>query len=183
MGMLPEVLIAESVQLRCWSPSFAEPMHFAVEESLPELEQWMPWAQEMPTIDRLHEVLRQGEADFHADRDWEYAIFDTRTDELMGAAGLHSTEDTHSFEIGYWVRTSRTGRGIATLAVQVLVSAASGCLDAATRIVIRMDQANLASASIPRKLGFNLDSREDREITAKSHTGRGDVWILDLRGR
>jgi RimJ/RimL family protein N-acetyltransferase len=69
------------------------------------------------------------------------------------------------------------------LAVQMLVGAASGYLDAATRIVIRMDQANLASASVPRKLGFTLDAREDREITAKSHTGRGYVWILDLRVR
>ena len=74
----PRCLQAGSVQLRCWSPSFAEAMLMAIEESFAELEQWMDWAQEMPTVGGLQEVLRQGELDFHADRGWDYTIFDCR---------------------------------------------------------------------------------------------------------
>jgi ribosomal-protein-serine acetyltransferase len=183
MAILPELLPAGSVQLRCWSPSFAEAMLTAVEESLPELEQWMPWAQATPTVEGLHQVLRQGGIDFRADRNWEYAIFDARSGEVVGAAGLHRMEVTDAFEIGYWVRTSRTCRGIATSAVQALVGAASHYLDTARRIVIRMDQANLASAGVARRLGFTLDAQEDRDIAALGHTGHGFVWILDLPGQ
>jgi RimJ/RimL family protein N-acetyltransferase len=157
-------------------------MLIAIEESFAELEQWMPWAQEVPTIGGLQEVLRQGELDFHADGDWQYAIFDVESDEVMGAVGLHRTEDPDKFEIGYWVRTRRTRRGVATLAARTLISAASTCLDSARQIVIRMDQANLASASVPRKLGFTLAAQEDREIAAAGHTGRGYVWTLNLPG-
>jgi RimJ/RimL family protein N-acetyltransferase len=182
MGMLPEILTAESVQLRCWRPSFTEAMLLAVVESFYELEQWMPWAQQAPTADGLREVLRQGEIAFHADDNWEYAIFDARSEEIVGAAGLHRTEATDSFEIGYWVRTSRTGRGIATSAAQTLVSAARN-LGIAKQVVIRMDQANTASASVARTLGFTLQAEEAREITAISHTGQGYVWTLDLQDR
>jgi ribosomal-protein-serine acetyltransferase len=181
--MLPEVLTAGSLQLRCWSPGFTGAMLAAVEESLPELQRWMPWAQAIPTAEGLEDVLRQGGIDFRADRNWEYAIFDARSGEAVGAVGLHRTDDTDQFEIGYWVRTGRTGRGIATSAVQTLVGAASRCPDTARRMVIRMDQANLASAAVARKLEFTLHAHEDREIAAPGHTGRGFVWILDLPGR
>ena len=158
-------------------------MLIAIEESFSELEKWMPWAQEMPTVDGLHEVLRNGELDFHADRGWGFAILDAKSDEVTGAAGLHRSEHPNRFEIGYWVRTSQTRRGIATLAARTLINAASTYLDTARQIVIRMDQANLASASVPRKLGFTLDAQEDRESAAAGHTGRGYVWVLDLPSR
>ncbi len=180
MAALPEVLTAGSMQLRCWSPSFAEAMLIAIEESYPELKQWMPWAQEMPTVDGLRGVLRQGELDFHAGKGWEYTIFGADSDDVMGAAGLHRTDEPGRFEIGYWVRSNQTRRGIATLAAQTLVSTASTYLGRVGQIAIRMDQANLASAAIPRKLGFALDGQEDREVAAAGHTGRGYVWILDL---
>jgi len=180
MAALPDVLTAGWVHLRRWSPGLAEAMLIAVEESMAELEQWMPWAQEAPTVDGLREVLRQGELDFQADRAWQYAIVDGASGEILGAAGLHRTEEPDTFEIGYWVRTSRTGRGVATLAARALIGAASTCVDAARQIVIRMDQANLASAAVPPKLGFTLAASEDREIAARGHTGRGYVWGLDL---
>jgi ribosomal-protein-serine acetyltransferase len=180
MAALPEVLTTESVRLRCWSPSFAEAVLIAIEESFAELEQWMDWAQEVPTVGGLREVLRQGELDFRADRSWDYTIFDVESDDVMGGVGLHPTEDPGKFEIGYWVRTSQTRRGVATLAARTVVSAASTCLDSARQIVIRMDQANRTSASVARKLGFTLDKQEHRKIAAAGHTGRGYVWTLDL---
>ncbi len=152
----------------------------AIEESLPELEQWMTWAQQAPTADGLREVLRRGEVDFHADRGWDYTILEPSSGEILGAVGLHRTEDSEKFEVGYWVRTSRTRQGVATSAVHAIVTAAAAHLDIARQIVIRMDKANLASAAVPRKLRFTLASEEDREIVAKGHTGRGYVWILEI---
>jgi ribosomal-protein-serine acetyltransferase len=180
MAALPEVLTAGSVQLRCWRPSLAEAILIAIEESFGELQQWMDWAQEVPTVGGLQEVLRQGELSFQADRGWDYTIFDAESDDVMGGVGLHRTDDPDKFEIGYWVRTSQTRRGVATLVAQTVIGAASTCLDSARQIVIRMDQANLASASVAQKLGFTLHAKEDREIAAAGHTGLGYVWTLDL---
>jgi RimJ/RimL family protein N-acetyltransferase len=170
------------MQLRCWSPSFAEAMLIAIEESFTELEQWMDWAQEVPTVVGLREVLRQGELDFHADRGWDYIIFDAESDDIMGGVGLHRTEDPGRFEISYWVRTSQTSRGVATLAARTVISAASTYLDPARQIMLRMDQTNLPSASVAQKLGFTLHAQIAQRIAATGHTGRGYVWTLDLPG-
>ena len=180
MALLPSSLQLESLELRCWRPGDAERMLIAIEESFPELERWMSWAEQPPTLTGLREVLRHGEMDFHSDHAWDYTILDVRSGDVVGGVGLHRTEHPERFEIGYWVRTSRTGQGVATSATQVMIDAAATYLDVARHILIRMDQANVASASVPRRLGFTLESEEDREIVAKGHTGRGYVWTLTL---
>jgi ribosomal-protein-serine acetyltransferase len=179
MALLPATLSADGLELRSWNLTFADVMRIAIRESLPELQLWMPWAQTMPTGEDLRGVLAPGEDDFDADRNWDYTIFEERSGALIGGAGLHRTEDPSSFEIGYWVHTRRTGRGYATIATRALVEAALRYLSDASRIMIRMDVGNVASASVPPKLGFVLLQQEDREILAKGHTGRGYVWALN----
>jgi RimJ/RimL family protein N-acetyltransferase len=179
MALLPETLSADGLELRSWNPTFVDAMLIAVDESLPELQLWMDWAQAAPTGETLRQVLVQGEEDFNADRNWDYTIFEKLSGDLVGGVGLHRTEDPSSFEIGYWVHTHRTRRGYATIATCALVEAAFRYLSDASQIVIRMDVANLASASVPPKLGFSLVKQEDREILAKGHTGRGYVWTLN----
>ena len=152
-------------------------MMSAIRMSFAELQQWMSWAQEMPDVDELRQVLIEGRMAFDADQAWEYAIFETESGQLVGGIGLHQSDRHECFEIGYWVHNDWTGRGIATAATAVLVDAAFAHLDEATQVQIRMDQANLLSAAVPRKLGFTLGHEEDRDVRAKGHTGRGFVWI------
>jgi len=179
MALLPSILSSEQVELRRWSPEFAPSMLLAIEESITELRLWMPWAMEMPTEEGLSDVLEQGHVRFQADSDWEYALFEHSSDEVVGCAGIHRTEQPKIFEIGYWVRTSRTGLGVATSATRTLTAAVFEHIEEAEQVIIAMDRANAASASIPRKLGFELIGTEDREIVTEGHTGQGLVWALD----
>jgi RimJ/RimL family protein N-acetyltransferase len=154
----------------------------AIRTSFAELQRWMSWAQKMPTTDALRQVLMQGQLDFDANLAWEYTVIGAESEQLVGGVGLHLSDRPDRFEIGYWVRSDRTGRGIATAATGALVEATFTYLSEATHIAIRMDHANLSSAAIPHKLGFALNSEEDRDILAIGHTGRGYVWILDRNG-
>lgn len=154
-------------------------MLLAIEESLSELKQWMPWAQTMPTEEDLTTVLGQGKEAFERDHSWEYALFERGTDDLLGCAGVHRTDVPGRFSVGYWIRTTRTREGLATAATRTLIEAVFECREEARSIVITMDEANAASAAIPQKLGFRIVSYENREITAQAHTGRGLVWVLD----
>jgi RimJ/RimL family protein N-acetyltransferase len=182
VARLPGVIACEGLELRRWGPAFVKPMLSAIETSFAELQQWMSWAQEMPTVDGLRQVLLEGQLAFDADRAWEYAMFERETGQLVGGTGLHPSDRPDCFEIGYWVRTDWTCRGLATAATRALVDAAFSGLDEATQMVIRMDRANLASAAIPPKVGFTLDHEEDRDLLAKAHTGRGFVWIRRRSG-
>jgi RimJ/RimL family protein N-acetyltransferase len=179
VARLPDILTCEGLELRRWDPAFTEPMISAIRTSFAELQQWMDWAQVVPTVDELRQVLLQGQLTFDANEAWDYTIFETAAGKLVGGGGLHPSDRPDCFEIGYWVRSDWTGRGIATATTSVLVDAAFTHLGEATQVAIRMDQGNRASAAIPRKLGFTLDHEEDRDVLARGHTGRGLVWIRD----
>jgi RimJ/RimL family protein N-acetyltransferase len=154
----------------------------AVESSQVELRFWMPWAQGTPSREELVKVLTNGHELFDANKEWNYALFENSSGDLLGAGGLHYVEDPDRPEIGYWVRSDRTGRGYATAAARALADAAFRYLPDVRTVKIRMDQANVASAAVPPKLGFRLLKEEEREIETEGHTGKGFVWVLDREG-
>lgn len=151
----------------------------AIQKSIAELQQWMSWAQKMPTADELRHVLLQGQTAFEANRAWKYAIFETRRSNLWEApdctrriARILSRSPTGSTLIGPAEPSQQ-------LQPVPPVEAAFMHLGEATHIAIRMDQANGASAAIPRKLGFTLYHDADHAVLAKGHTGRRFVWVCD----
>ena len=80
-------------------------------------------------------------------------------------------------EIGYWVRSDHTGRGLATAAASALTSSALG-LQGVSRVEIHCDAANLGSAAIPDKLGYRLDRVENRPPAAPGETARHMIWVF-----
>jgi len=186
VASLPDVLPAGPVELHRWRVSHLESLLQAVAASFPELHRWMPWAATMPTAEDQRRVLATGAADFDADREWAYLLFESGEDGsttdgsgVVGAAGLHRRSGPGTLEIGYWVRTDRTGRGYATAAARALTDAALTLVDGIDRVEIRMDRANRASAAVPPKLGFRLLSTVDRDLVAAGSTGEGLIWAYD----
>ena len=83
----------------------------------------------------------------------------------------------NGLEIGYWVRSDRTGRGLATSAASALTASALA-LDGVSRVEIHCDAANRRSAAIPEKLGYRLDRVETRPPTAPGETERHMIWVF-----
>ena len=182
MALLPNRLANADIYLRRWLPEMVDEMLEAVELSQAELRFWMPWAQGPPNREELVNVLTNGHELFDADKEWDYAVFENSSRVLVGSGGLHIVEDPDVPEIGYWVRSDRTGRGHATATARALGDAAFQYLPDVQQVKIRMDQANVASAAVPPKLGFRLLKEEDRKKEVEGHTGRGFVWVLDRAG-
>jgi ribosomal-protein-serine acetyltransferase len=148
----------------------------AIEASQPELARWLPWAEPMPSLAAELEAVQQAEHAFDEDRDYGYFLVETRSDELVGCAGLHPKGEG-VVEIGYWVRSDRTRRGYASAAAGALTATAFESLPDVQKVIIRMDQANIASAAVPPKLGFELAGDESvRDVLTSGHTGKGWIW-------
>ena len=179
MALLPDRLTNADIYLRRWRPEMVDEMFDAVISSQVELRFWMPWAQGTPSREELVGVLSNGHELFDADKEWNYAIFENSSGDLVGAGGLHVVDDPSRPEIGYWIRSDRTGRGYATATAKALVDAAFRYLSDVHQVRIRMDKANVASAAVPPKLGFRLLKEESRTIEAEGHTGKGYVWIFE----
>ena len=179
MPLLPDRLIAGPVELLRWREKFVDDLLAATVASYAELHEWMPWASTIPTKAALREVVDAGYASFEADQEWQYLFREVETGEVVGGGVLHKRVGPDGLEIGYWVRSDRTGCGYATAGAGALTDAAFRSLPKLQFLEITMDKANHASAQIPRKLGFRLDREVSRDIVTPGHTGRGLVWMLN----
>jgi RimJ/RimL family protein N-acetyltransferase len=178
MADLAEQLSGDRLDLRRWTLEQREQLLEAIRSSYDELHLWMSWAASPPTDEFVRDVIVSARLEFDTNERWNFGLFEQSTDECVGSAGLRRCDVPHELEIGYWVRTDRTGRGYATEAASVLTTAAFAAPLNIARVRISMDAANLASARIPLGLGFHLEGEMSREIRTPGHTGHGVLWSV-----
>ncbi|MFF2748848.1 GNAT family N-acetyltransferase [Kitasatospora sp. NPDC058048] len=179
-GRPPERLrLPGGLWLRRRRSTHAAALNRAVRANLDHLRPWMEWAAEAPSRARTAELTRAGAAAWEAGTDFMYlAGLDAEPGGVIGAFGLHGRIGPGALEIGYWVATGHVGRGIATTAAGALTEAALA-LPGITRVEIRCDRANGASAAVPRKLGYRLDRVAETAVRAPGETGRQLVWVME----
>jgi ribosomal-protein-serine acetyltransferase len=92
----------------------------AARESLAELQLWMPWAHPDYSIEETKSWLTTQVQAFQQGTNFEFAIT-SATGEYLGGCGLNQIDALNQrANLGYWVRSSATGKGIATAAVRLL---------------------------------------------------------------
>ena len=100
----------------------AELLATAVRESLAELEPWMEWATSAYDVELARRWIRDQTGHRDAGTAFEFLIVDT-AGEILGACGINriSPPPLRIANVGYWVRTAASGRGIAPEAAGRLV--------------------------------------------------------------
>jgi RimJ/RimL family protein N-acetyltransferase/ketosteroid isomerase-like protein len=136
--------------LRRWQRADAEALYRAVTDSMDHLIRWMPWAVGY-TRESAAEFIASAQQAWETGREYSYAI--TVDGAIAGAVGLRSQAEPDRMEIGYWVHRAYTRRGLATTAAGALTEQAL-LLPDIERVEIYHDPRNLASAGVPRKLGY-----------------------------
>jgi RimJ/RimL family protein N-acetyltransferase len=95
-------------------------LHQAVQESLPELKPWMAWADEKYTNETALNFITLTRTYWSNGTLYAFAITDAQTHALLGGCSLSHIHPVYHFcNLGYWVRTSRHGEGIAGRATQL----------------------------------------------------------------
>ncbi|WP_345696373.1 GNAT family N-acetyltransferase [Kitasatospora terrestris] len=179
-GRPPELLpLFDGYRLRRRRRSDAAGLNATVTTNLEHLRPWMPWAGRAPEMAQSVEMAAAGERIWDEGTDFMYVV-DTAADPaaVLGAFGLHGRIGAGALELGYWVDAAHTGRGIATGAARALTEAALA-LPGIVRVEIHCDEANTASAGVPRRLGYRFDRVEEVPISAPSETGRRQIWIRE----
>src|SRR3954468_4555831 len=128
------------VELRHLREADAEAFNAAVHASADALRPWMPWAADepRPVRERL-ELIRNWERENADGGDESFGIF--VDGEVAGACGLHRRVGPGGIEIGDWVRSDLTGRGVATAAARRLCEVAFSD-PAVDHVEIHHDRAN-----------------------------------------
>ena len=180
MSLPYRIEIVDGPVLRCWEPRDAPLLKDAVDSSLEHLREWMPWAHDEPqTLDEKVELLRLFRGNFDLGQDFVYGIFSADESQALGGTGLHTRVGDGAYEIGYWVRASQAGRGIATMAAAALTKAGIE-LGGADRIEIHVDPGNEVSSRIPRRLGYHEEGVLRRRLPAGGDAPRRDAVVFSL---
>jgi len=139
----------------------------------------MPWARDEPgEPDALVQRLRRFRDEFDLGVDLLYAIFDREGREVLGGTGLHARAGEGAGEIGYWIHAAHVRQGYATEAAAALTRVAFQIVGV-ERVEIRCDPKNVASAGVPRKLGFTLEAVLDADTVDVDGRPRDTmVWSL-----
>lgn len=156
--------------VRCYQPSDAKLLAESVTESVEHLKPWMPWAHDEPgPFEKKLEGVKRFRGMFDLNQNYVYGIFNPDETKLLGSTGLHPRLGDNELEIGYWIHQGYTNKGLVTESTSALVQVAFEIIHI-HRIEIHCDPSNLASASIPRKLGFT------HEGTLRAKTAFLDGW-------
>jgi ribosomal-protein-serine acetyltransferase len=150
-------LLTERLRLRALHRSDAGPLHDAIEETLVELIPWLPWARPGHTRTETRRYVRAARAAWARRTAFEYAIEELDSGRLLGVTSLHRLDWIRRCAgIGYWIRRGRFGEGLATEAVDAVLSHAFGAL-LLHRVEALIGLANKPSQRVVEKLGFTRE--------------------------
>jgi ribosomal-protein-serine acetyltransferase len=173
---IPALAPAPRLTLRRWELDDAEALNAAVLASLDHLRPWMPWAKFEPLmLEARQALIRDWESAWEAGGDLVLGAFDG--DAIVGGCGLHLRSGPVAMEIGYWVHVAHVRLGYATEMSEALTHLAFG-IDEIDRVEIHHDKANVASAGVPRRLGFELLTESPDEISAPGEIGVDCTWVV-----
>jgi RimJ/RimL family protein N-acetyltransferase len=157
---VPSSLETQRLVLRSFRVEDAPALHAALAESINELRNtlwFLPWVAEDPTLQSAEIRCCNAAANFLLRTDLPYLAFEKTSGRLVASVGLHRTDwSLPRTEVGYWVRTSETGKGYASESVAALSSWALSDLGA-KRLELVTDQQNLGSRGVAERCGFRLE--------------------------
>lgn len=140
------------VIIRRYKASDIDAIYAAVDETRAELRRWMAWCHADYSCDDVARWVAERASAWDNNREWEFLI-SNKEGRILGACGIHRIDLMHQVgEIGYWVRSSESGHGIATEATRQL------CRWAFTETPLRRLELlaaveNLASRRVAVKVG------------------------------
>lgn len=129
----------------------------AARESVRELSVWMPWCSENYSRADSETFVRARNSEWEAGLHYSFVIYDTASARFLGSAGVNFINPIHQFaNLGYWVRSSQTRRGVATSAARLV--ARFGFVELGlNRLEIVTAASHVASQRVAKKVGAHCE--------------------------
>ena len=139
-------------KIRQYQQRDAEDMHAAALESVAEVYPWMAWCHEHYSLDEARAWIAVQEELANQGMAYEFAILDG-VGRFLGGCGINQiSKANRCANLGYWVRTSSMGRGVAPAAARLVAEYAFRETDL-IRLEIVCAVANTRSQRVAEKLG------------------------------
>ncbi len=148
---------ALAVRIRPFRGEDAAALHAAACESTEPLRAAMTWFHSEYSLQDAASFVVRSPRDWYKGARYEFAIVDGADDSFLGSVGLSQIDRRHKLaNVGFWVRRSRMGQGIATVAGRQLADFGFNELGL-ERLEFLVARSNLASQRVVTKLGARLE--------------------------
>lgn len=155
---------SERIILRPATIADAPDFYDAIKESQKELSINVGWCKELPSFEKVQENIINAESKWILREAFSFLLIEKESDKVVGDLLIHEINwKIPKFEIGYWIRTSCTGKGFATEAVNITTRFLFTHFKA-NRVEIQCDSDHVKSMKIPQELGY-----EHEATLKKSH--------------
>jgi RimJ/RimL family protein N-acetyltransferase len=139
-------------RLRPYAADDAAELFEAARESIAEVYPWLPWCHPGYTLAEAEEWARSRAALAASGEEYNFVVAGP-DDRFLGGCGLNQVNRAHRFaNLGYWLRTSATGRGVATEVVRLLREFAFAHTDL-VRLEIVCAVGNVRSQRVAERAG------------------------------
>jgi RimJ/RimL family protein N-acetyltransferase len=168
---------ALGISLRMYDMADVDEHFAAVSASQKELEPYMPWCHAKYSLDESTAWVASRDSAFLAGAAYDFVIVSSEG-RILGACGLNQIDDRNRrANLGYWVRTDATRRGVATAATVLLAdwAFANTPLD---RLEIMVAKSNVASQRVAEKAGAVREGLLRRRLVEKN--GAEDAVIYSI---
>lgn len=155
-----KVVYQQEIELRLFSPKDGPAIYQGVQASLPELGRFMFWTYFLTDLTQACATYAEFEAQSLRGEDLHFAGFDPGSGEFLLCCSLTpgSRLNPLAFEIGYWVASKHTGKGIGTTVAKMLIALAFRHYQA-NRVSLVCNPENARSIKVIEKCGFHPEGR------------------------
>jgi len=173
-------LVEEPLRLHPWQAQDAEDLFDAVRSSVASVGRWLPWCHAGYELADAHAWISHCQDGWSRGEHFAFPIFDLHTGELLGGAGLNQRNRQHrSANLGYWVRQSRHGEGIAARAAALVARFGFEQLGL-IRIEIVVMPDNHPSRRTAEKTGARFEAIARQRLWANEQAHDAAVYGLTL---
>ncbi len=173
-----EASTIDAVMIRPYKKEDAEDLYLAARESIYEVHPWLPWChpdysrkESEQWIARCDEAWKKG-VEFH------FVITHTATGRFLGGVGINQINITHRYaNLGYWVRSSETGKGVTTAAAILAARFGFQKLNLG-RIEILVARENKASLRVAEKTGARREGVLRNRLIVNDHVMDAVLYAL-----
>ena len=146
-------LIEGPYLIRPYRPGDIDDVYEAVRESIAEVSPWLPWCHPDYNREETAAFILSREGAWQNPTEYSFGVFEKVSGHFLGGVGLNQFNHIHRIgNLGYWVRTRASGRGIASTAARRIARFGFEEL-ALQRIEIVAAIANTASQRVADKAG------------------------------
>jgi ribosomal-protein-serine acetyltransferase len=112
-------LLAGALLIRPFRATDIDAVYEAARESINEVSPWLPWCHPAYSKEENSVFILSRDEAWRNEDEYSFGVFDSETGAFFGGVGLNQIKRMYQMaNLGYWVRTSCAGRGVASTAAR-----------------------------------------------------------------